>query len=115
MRRVLEPDELLRWRFYLREPFGRDLGVDVEVVASSKDDERAVQSANLGQVEAQKTRQEVRRGEFVALPDARDLVVGVVRRQVGKRALGGVVPPESHRATVVAEPLSLGVEVLERC
>src|SRR4029453_13707925 len=30
-------------------------------------------------------------------------------------ALGGVVPPESHRATVVAEPLSLGVDVLERC
>lgn len=69
MCRVLEPHELLRWRFHLREPFGRDLGVDVEVVSSSKDDERALQFSNPGRIEAEDILQQEMLGEVVALPD----------------------------------------------
>ena len=80
MRRVLEPNKMLRWCFHLLKPFGRNLRVDVEVRAASEDDQRASQFFNFREVEAEKLREKVRLRKIVAVPDMTYLIVRVVGR-----------------------------------
>src|ERR1700687_6443742 len=68
MRRVLEPHELLRWRFRFGEPVGCEPSIDVEIVASSEDDQGTAQLPNPCEIQAEKPREKVRFGEIVAIP-----------------------------------------------
>jgi hypothetical protein len=81
MRRVLEPNKMLRWRFDLLKPLGGNLRVDVEVVAAGEDDQRAFQFFNVREIEAENLREQIRLGKIVALPDMTYLIVRVVGRQ----------------------------------
>src|SRR5260370_6901565 len=68
MRRVLEPHELLRWRFHFGEPVGCEPSIDVEIVTSTEDDEGPAQLPSPREIQAARPPTQLNFGAIVATP-----------------------------------------------